>query len=72
VEAEVDTQSALQDAQEAEKRMYPLSPAGQDVQADLDASDSLQDAYLKPLRIFDQVIENITDVCRSSSRSELN
>jgi ATP-dependent Lon protease len=62
VEAEVDTQSALQDAQEAEKRMYPLSPAGQDVQADLDASDSLQDAYLKPLRIFDQVIENITDV----------
>jgi hypothetical protein len=69
VEVEADTQSALRDAQEAAKCMHPpLRPAitvvsvDQDVQADLDAADDLQDTYLKPLRIFDNVIGKITNV----------
>jgi hypothetical protein len=69
VEVEADTQSALRDAQEAAKCMHPpLGPAitvvsvDQDVQADLDAADDLQDTYLKPLRISDNVIGKITNV----------
>jgi hypothetical protein len=68
-EVEADTQLALQDAQQAAKRMHPLSgPAitvvsvGQDAQADLDTADGFQDTYLKPLRIFDSVIGEITNV----------
>ncbi|KIK38627.1 hypothetical protein CY34DRAFT_14919 [Suillus luteus UH-Slu-Lm8-n1] len=68
-EVEADTQSALRDAQQAAKRMHPLSgPAitaasvGQDAQADLDAADGFQDTYLKPLRIFDSVIGEIANV----------
>lgn len=63
------TQSALWDAQQATKRMHPLSgPAiavasvGQDTQADLDAADGFRDTYLKPLGIFDAVIGEIANV----------
>ncbi|KAG1785209.1 uncharacterized protein HD556DRAFT_1450960 [Suillus plorans] len=66
VEVEADTQLALWDAQQAARCMHPLSgPAitvasvGQDTQADLDAADGYQDAYLEPLRIFDAVIGEI-------------
>ncbi|KAG2335671.1 hypothetical protein BDR05DRAFT_1006571 [Suillus weaverae] len=69
VEEEAITQSALQDAQEAAKRIHPLSgPAitvasvAQDAPADLDAAYNFQDTYLKPLRIFDSVIGEIADV----------
>ncbi|KAG2344492.1 hypothetical protein BDR05DRAFT_189862, partial [Suillus weaverae] len=67
VEEEANTQSALQDAQEAAKRIHPLSgPAitvasyAQDAPADLDAAYTFQDKCLKPLRIFDSVIGEIT------------
>jgi hypothetical protein len=66
---EADTQLALRGAQQAAKRMHPLSEpaitvasAGQDAQADLNAADDFQDTYLKPLRIFDDVIGEIADV----------
>jgi hypothetical protein len=79
VEVEADTQSALRDAQQASKRMHLLSGPGisvasdgQDAQADLDAVVNIEDTYLKPLRIFDQVIEKIANVCRPYSRSEPN
>ncbi|KAG1852102.1 hypothetical protein DFJ58DRAFT_841965 [Suillus subalutaceus] len=69
VELEADIQSALWDAQEAARRMYPLpGPAitvasvDQDAQADLDAADGFQDTYLKPLRIFDTVIGEIANL----------
>ncbi|KAG2362066.1 hypothetical protein BDR07DRAFT_1074184 [Suillus spraguei] len=55
----------LEDAPESAKRMRPLSgPAmtGQDADVDLDTADSLQDTYLKPLRIFDDVIGKLADV----------
>ncbi|KAG2339592.1 hypothetical protein BDR05DRAFT_938889 [Suillus weaverae] len=68
-EEEANTQSALQDAQEAAKRIHPLSgPAttvasvAQDAPVDLDAAYNFQDTYLKPLRIFDSVIGEIADV----------
>ncbi|KAG2361876.1 hypothetical protein BDR07DRAFT_1090291 [Suillus spraguei] len=64
-----DTRSAVQGAQQTAKCMLTLSgPAttavsvGQDVQADLDTADTFQDTYLKPLRIFDDVIGKIADV----------
>ncbi|KAG2354045.1 hypothetical protein BDR07DRAFT_1382573 [Suillus spraguei] len=59
----------IEDAQQAGERMLPLSgPAmiavsvGQDVQAGLNTADTFQDTYLKPLRIFDDVIGKIADV----------
>ncbi|KAG1837691.1 hypothetical protein DFJ58DRAFT_846337 [Suillus subalutaceus] len=79
VEVEADTQLALQGAQEAAKRIHPLSgPAkrvvsvGQGAQADLHTAQGFQDTYLKPLKIFDTVIGEIANVCRSSSRSQPN
>jgi hypothetical protein len=79
VEVEADTQSALRDAQLAPKRMHLLSGRaisvashGQDAQSDLNAVVNVEDTYFEPLRIFDQVIEKIADVCRPSSRSEPN
>ncbi|KAG2361875.1 hypothetical protein BDR07DRAFT_1376893 [Suillus spraguei] len=69
VKVEALTRSAVQDAQQAAKRMLPLSgPAttamsvGQDVQAELDTADTFQDTYLKPLRTFDDIIAKIADV----------
>ncbi|KAG2364435.1 hypothetical protein BDR07DRAFT_1375105 [Suillus spraguei] len=77
VEVEVHTQSALQDARHATKRMHPLSGSAitavsvdKNAQADVNAADSFQDTYLKPLRIFDAVISEIANVCKPSSRSE--
>ncbi|KAG2340650.1 WD40 repeat-like protein [Suillus weaverae] len=69
VEVEAVTQSALQEAQEAAKRIHPLpgpvitvASAGQDAQTKLDVAYNFQDTYLKPLRIFDSVIGGIADV----------
>ncbi|KAG2365253.1 hypothetical protein BDR07DRAFT_684754 [Suillus spraguei] len=69
VEIEVDTQSALQDAQEPAKRMHPRpGPAITVVAVDRDAQTDLHNAVkfqytsLKPLRIFDEVIGKIVDV----------
>jgi hypothetical protein len=69
VEVEVDIPSELRDAQQAARRMHPLSgPAitvasvGQDAQVDLDTADNFQNTYLEPLRIFDAVIGKIADV----------
>jgi hypothetical protein len=77
VEVEPNTQSALQDTEEAVTHMHPLSKHAttgvslvQDAQEDLDAADSFQDIYLKPLKIFDAVVEDIADVCRPSFPSE--
>jgi hypothetical protein len=77
VEVEPNTQSALQDTEEAVTHMHPLSKHAttgvslvQDAQEDLDAADSFQDIYLKPLKIFDAVIGDIADVCRPSFPSE--
>ncbi|KAG2353727.1 hypothetical protein BDR07DRAFT_684513 [Suillus spraguei] len=75
VEMEDDTQSTLQDAQESAKRMHPLTGPAinyQDAQADLNTVGMFQDTYLKPLRMFNEVIGKIVDVCRSSSRLERN
>ncbi|KAG2341525.1 hypothetical protein BDR05DRAFT_990896 [Suillus weaverae] len=69
VEEEANTQSALQDAQEAAKRIHPLAgPAitvasyAQDAPADLNAAYTFQDKCLKPLRIFDSVIGDLANV----------
>ncbi|KAG2338716.1 hypothetical protein BDR05DRAFT_1041822 [Suillus weaverae] len=69
VEEEANTQSALQDAQEAAKLIHPLSgPAitvasyAQDAPADLDAAYTFQDTCLKPLRIFDSVIGELANL----------
>ncbi|KAG1813769.1 hypothetical protein DFJ58DRAFT_892070 [Suillus subalutaceus] len=56
MEVEADTQSALQDIQEADLRQ-PWLLIFQDAQEDLDAVDKFQDTYLKPLKIFDTVID---------------
>jgi hypothetical protein len=76
---EADTQSALHGAQEAEKNMHSLSEPGaavasalQRAQKDLSVLDNFQDTYLKPLKIFEAIIGEIANVCRPSSRSELN
>jgi hypothetical protein len=69
VEAEADSQSALRGADQAAKRTHPPSETAitvvsvaQGAQAYLDAADSFQDTYLKPLRIFDAVIGEIGNV----------
>lgn len=79
VEAEANAQLALHGAQEADKHMHSLSGPGvavgsvlQNAQGDLDALDNFEDTYLQPLKIFEAVIGAIADVCRPSSRSELN
>ncbi|KAG2114831.1 hypothetical protein DEU56DRAFT_919528 [Suillus clintonianus] len=66
--AQVDTQPAHRDAQEAARHMHPLSgpvttvaSAGQSAQKNLDAADEFKDRYLQSLRIFDPIIEKITD-----------
>ncbi|KAG2351399.1 hypothetical protein BDR07DRAFT_32913 [Suillus spraguei] len=63
-EVEADTQSALQDTQEAAKRINPLSEPAitvdsvvQGAQDDLDA-----DTHIEPLKIFDEVIGKLADV----------
>jgi hypothetical protein len=73
VEMDVDIQAALRDAQEAVTHMHPLSgpattvmSADQDAQEDLDAEDldaaeDSQVAYIKPLRIFTDMIGRIVD-----------
>jgi hypothetical protein len=69
VEVDADIPSELRDAQQAARRMHPLSgPAitvvsvGQDARAGLDAADGFQNTYLKHLRIFDAVIGEIANV----------
>ncbi|KIK38133.1 hypothetical protein CY34DRAFT_809670 [Suillus luteus UH-Slu-Lm8-n1] len=69
MEMEVDIQAALRDAQEAATHMRPLSgpaitavSADQDAQEDLDAAEDSQDAYIKPLRIFNDMIGRIVDL----------
>lgn len=66
---EADTESALRDAQQGVNRMHPLSRPAitaasvvEGAQEDLDDADSLQETYLKPLRIFDDVIGKIADL----------
>ncbi|KAG2104099.1 WD40-repeat-containing domain protein [Suillus discolor] len=66
---EADPKSALRDAQQGGDSMVPLSgPAttaasvGQGAQGDLDTAGNFQDTYLKPLRIFDDVIGQIADL----------
>jgi hypothetical protein len=68
VEMDVNIQAALRDAQEAVTHMHPLSgpattvmSADQDAQEDLDAAEDSQDAYIKPLRIFTDMIGRIVD-----------
>ncbi|KAG2355729.1 hypothetical protein BDR07DRAFT_1492834 [Suillus spraguei] len=58
-----------EDAQEPAKYMRPLSEpvttvvsVSQDAQAGLDTAGKFQDTYLKPLRIFDEVIGKIANV----------
>jgi len=65
---ETETQPALRGAQEAAEHIHPLSePAitvasvGQGARADLDAADGFQDAYIKPLRILNDIIEKIAE-----------
>jgi hypothetical protein len=79
VEVEANAQSALQGAQEAEQRMHSLpepeitvASVLQGAQEDLDVLDNFKETYLQPLKIFDAVIGEISDVYRPSSRSELN
>ncbi|KAG2127907.1 uncharacterized protein EDB93DRAFT_1269722 [Suillus bovinus] len=69
IEVEDDTQSALQDAQQAAGHIHSLSgcvitvmSAAQDTQADLTAADGFQDTYLKPLKIFDDIIGKIVNL----------
>ncbi|KAG2362425.1 hypothetical protein BDR07DRAFT_1460860, partial [Suillus spraguei] len=69
VELKADTQSALQDTGEAAKHMHLLpgpvitvDSVVQGAQGDLDAVDSFQDTYLKPLKIFDTLIAEIANV----------
>ncbi|KAG2098420.1 uncharacterized protein F5147DRAFT_839624 [Suillus discolor] len=66
---EADTESALRHAQQGANRMHPLSGPAitaasvvEGAQEDLDDADSLQETYLKPLRIFDDVIGKITEL----------
>ncbi|KAG1848099.1 hypothetical protein DFJ58DRAFT_843029 [Suillus subalutaceus] len=60
---------ALQAAREATRNIKALGGRAENVisrardgPADLDTADNLQNTYLKPLRIFDFIIEEITDV----------
>ncbi|KAG2354924.1 hypothetical protein BDR07DRAFT_578348 [Suillus spraguei] len=69
VEVEANTRSTLLETQEAIKYMHPLfgpaisvDSALQGAQEDLNTVDSFQDTYLKPLRIFDDVIGKLADV----------
>ncbi|KAG1851344.1 hypothetical protein DFJ58DRAFT_427154 [Suillus subalutaceus] len=69
VEVEADTRSALQVTQEAVEVMHSLSGHAttvislvQGAQEDLDTADKFQDTYLKPLKIFDDVIGKIADL----------
>ncbi|KAG2143439.1 uncharacterized protein EDB93DRAFT_1105281 [Suillus bovinus] len=69
IEVEAESQSALQHAQQSARQMHSLSgrvitvtSAAQDAQADLTAADGFQDTYLKPLKIFDDVIGKIANV----------
>ncbi|KAG2357399.1 hypothetical protein BDR07DRAFT_372647 [Suillus spraguei] len=69
VEVEANTLSTLLETQEATKYMHPLfgpaisvDSALQGAQEDLNTVDSFQDTYLKPLRIFDDVIGKLADV----------
>ncbi|KAG1865713.1 hypothetical protein C8R48DRAFT_672314 [Suillus tomentosus] len=68
-EGEADTESALRGAQEDVKHIHPLSgPATtaasvtKGAQEDLHDASSFQETYLKPLKIFDDVIGKIADV----------
>ncbi|KIK33348.1 hypothetical protein CY34DRAFT_715693 [Suillus luteus UH-Slu-Lm8-n1] len=79
VEVEDNTQTSLHGAQEAEQRMHSLPEPEiavasflQGAQEDLDVLDNFEETYLKPLKIFDAVIGEISNVCRPSSQSELN
>ncbi|KAG2335746.1 hypothetical protein BDR05DRAFT_1006495 [Suillus weaverae] len=69
VEQCADPKWALRDAEQAVKGMNLLSglvgsgaPAAQNAPADLEAAYNFQDTYLKPLRIFDDVIGKLADV----------
>jgi hypothetical protein len=79
VEVEANAQSALQGAQEAEQRMHSLpepetnvASVLQGAQEDLNVLDNFEETYLQPLKIFDALIGGIADVCKTTSRSELN
>jgi hypothetical protein len=72
VEDNVEPQSAdmaLQAAHEAIRNIKTLGghsenvlSAARDVPADLETAANFQNTYLKPLRIFDSIIEEITEV----------
>ncbi|KIK42083.1 hypothetical protein CY34DRAFT_12587 [Suillus luteus UH-Slu-Lm8-n1] len=68
VEVEANAQSSLHGAQEAEQRIHSLPEAGttvasvlQGAQEDLDVLDNFEETYLKPLKIFDAVIGEISN-----------
>ncbi|KAG1876151.1 hypothetical protein C8R48DRAFT_669342 [Suillus tomentosus] len=72
-------QSALREAYEAAKGMNLLSgpvtsglSTAQNASADLEDASTFGDTYLRPLRIFDSVIEKLADVWAHSSRLEPN
>jgi hypothetical protein len=69
-----DPQLALHNAKQAVKGMNLLSgpvesgvSAAQNAPADLEDVYNFQDTYLRPLRIFDNVIGKLADVCAHSS-----
>ncbi|KAG2136356.1 uncharacterized protein EDB93DRAFT_1231725, partial [Suillus bovinus] len=69
MEPAVDPKSALQHAKEAVKGMKSLSKpvrsvvsTTQNAPAGLEDAYNFQDTYLKPLKIFDSVIEKLADV----------
>ncbi|KAG2104713.1 uncharacterized protein F5147DRAFT_762057 [Suillus discolor] len=69
VKVEDDVQLVLRDAQVATEHMHSpsghvitVASAGKDAQEDLDTAGKFGDTYLKPLKIFDAVIGEITDL----------
>jgi hypothetical protein len=69
VKERADPQQALQDAEAAAEGMKSLAgcvqyiaTAAQGAPADLYTADNVQDTYLRPLKIFDAVIEKIANV----------
>ncbi|KAG2055000.1 hypothetical protein BDR06DRAFT_971099 [Suillus hirtellus] len=78
-EAPSGAKSALREANDAAKGMNLLSgpvtsgvSAAQNASADLEDACKLGDSYLRPLRIFDSVIEKLVDVWAHSSWLEPN
>lgn len=66
---EADTESALRDAEQTAEHIHSLSGPGTTVasivegaQEDLDDADSFEKTFIKPLKIFNDVIGKIADV----------